>query len=194
MKPLVFIFFLLLQTTLSAQTISFDVYMFGDKIGTMSISRTVHADGSEVYVMHTKSKAKVLWIERSNETRYDVVYKDGKLVSSNVKEVEDGKVKRWVQVKWDGAKYNVEGYKGKRSFTQVPSMSVVTIFFREPAAVGSIYYEAEGEFNTLKSPEAHTWQFKGSDGQTNIYKFKNGKITDVEFHVSIATIKLVRTN
>lgn len=189
-----FVSLLFIAMGVSAQTISFDVYMFGDKIGTMNISRAVQADGTEHYVMQTKSRAKVLWIDRSNETRYDVVYKEGKLLSSNVKEVEDGKVKRWVNVKWDGTKYNVEGYKGKRSFTQVPTMSVVTMFFKEPTAVASIYYEAEGEFDALKNPEEHTWQFKGSDGQLNIYKYKNGKISEVEFHVSIATIKLVRTN
>ena len=113
---------------------------------------------------------------------------------SAMKEVEDDKVKRWTNARWDGSKYNVESSKAKRSFIQVPTLSIVTLFFKEPVAGATIYYEAEAEFNVLKSPEPHTYQFKGSDGQLNIYKYKNGKISAVEFHVSIATIKLVRTN
>lgn len=194
MKQLFFLILLFLQFSLSAQTISFDVFMFGDKIGTMNITRTLQADGGEHYVMETISRAKVLWIDRSNHTRYEVLYKNNALQWSNMKEVEDGKVKRWANAKWDGTKYNVESSKGKRSFSKVPTLSIVTMFFKEPPVGGTVFYEAEAEFNTLKSPEPGTYQFKGSDGQLNIYKFKNGKISDVEFHVSIATIKLVRTN
>lgn len=194
MKHFIFTILLFFQFSVKAQTITFDVYMFGDKIGTMNITRTIQSDGAEHYVMETKSRAKVLWIDRSNNTRYEALYKNGKLEWSTMKEVEDEKVKRWTNVKWDGTKYNVDGYKGKRSFAQVPTLSVVTLFFKEPSVSTTIFYEAEAEFNTLKTPDAHTWQFKGSDGQLNIYRYKNGKITDVEFHVSIATIKLVRTN
>ncbi|HWB64459.1 MAG TPA: DUF6134 family protein, partial [Chitinophagales bacterium] len=105
---------LLLSTAFSfAQAIHFDITMFGDKIGTMTITRNINPDGTEHYVLESKSRAKVLWIDRENYTRYDVTYKDGKLLSSSVKEIENGAVKVWNNVTLVGGKYAVDSYKGK---------------------------------------------------------------------------------
>ena len=176
------------------ETIHFNVLLFGDKIGDMNVSREDKGEGTVVYVLETKSKAKVLWIDKENFTRYEVTYKNGKLVISTHKEIENGKLKHWTNVRWDGSKYLVESYRGSRTFTEAPVYSIANIYFDDITNVKKIFYEAEADFSPMQHPEPNTWEFKSSDGNRNIYHFENGKIKDMEFRVSIATVKMVRTN
>ncbi|HWB61910.1 MAG TPA: hypothetical protein VG603_00260, partial [Chitinophagales bacterium] len=67
-------------------------------------------------------------------------------------------------------------------------------FFNVPQNVSRIYYEMESDFSNLQKTDTNTWEFKGSDGSRNVYHYTNGQITSTEFHVSIATVKLVRTS
>ncbi len=191
-----FLFFVLLQMRAYAgtETIHFNVLLFGDKIGDMNVSREDKGEGTVLYVLETKSKAKVLWIDKENFTRYEVTYKNGKLVTSTHKEIENGKLKHWTNVRWDGSKYLVESYRGNRTFTEAPVYSIANIYFDDITNVKKIFYEAEADFSPMQHPEPNTWEFKSSDGNRNIYHFENGKIKDMEFKVSIATVKMVRTN
>jgi hypothetical protein len=188
------LFFISFPAFSNAQSIHYDILLFGDKIGNMNISREEKAGGIEFYVLESSSKAKILWINKSNTTRYEVTYKDGKLISSSHKETENGKVTRWTDIKWDGAKYLVDSYKGSRTFTEVPTYSVVTIYFKDIKNVKRIFYESEADYDLITHPEPDTWEFKSSDGNRNVYHYQNGVLQSTEFHVSIATVKMVRTN
>lgn len=177
----------------SAESIVFDMILFGDKIGNMTITREEKPDGVEFYTLETRSKAKFLWVDHDNFTRYEVTYKNGVLISSSHIESDNGKVERWTKVEKKGATYFVDGYKGKRTFTEEPKYSIVTIYFKDIKNAQRIFYEAEGDFSNMKkSSEPDTWEFKSSDGNRNVYHFKNGKIHSMEFHVSVVTVKTVR--
>jgi hypothetical protein len=115
-------------------------------------------------------------------------------VSSRFKEIENGALKRWTNVSWDGKQYNLEGYKGKQTFTQAPTLSIVSLFFNGISGSNKIFYEAEGDFSDLQHPDATTLEFKTSDGNRNVYHYVNGRAQSMEFHVSIATVKMVRVN
>src|SRR5687767_574273 len=84
-----FLFFSAAFVSRASEKMVFDIFLFGNKIGNMSITREIKGDGSEAYLLETKSKAKFLWINRDNQTRYEVVYKDDKLISSLFREVEN---------------------------------------------------------------------------------------------------------
>ncbi len=147
-----------------------------------------------LYLLDTRSKAKVLWITRENVAHYEVVYKDGKLVSSSFKEVENGEVKRWSNINWDGKQYTVDATHGKKTFTESPTYSIVCVYFQNMEQVKQIFYEIEGDFNQLQHPEPGTCEFKSSDGNRNVYHFENGTVKNMEFHLSFATIKMERVN
>lgn len=175
-----------------SETLTYDMYLWGDKIGRMTISRTQHEDGTEKYILNSHAKAKVLWIVRDNSAYMETIFKNGKLVSSYQKEMENGKVKRWNRVTYDGSKFVVEGYKGKRNFTEVPAFSVAPIYFKGLKNVTRLLYEAEADFANVEKINDDTWQFKGSDGSRNVYHIKNGKAESLDFHTSIATVKMLR--
>lgn len=177
-----------------AQTINFDVLLFGEKIGHLTVTRKMMGDSTESYTLESRSKASVLWIKRENYTRYDVVYQNNRLISSENLEIENGKKKRWVNVFFDGKHYQVNGYKGKRILNEVPTFSVVKLFFTETPKQNRLFYESEGDFADIKHPKPNVCEFTASDGSRNIYFYQNGRLSNVETHVSIASIKLVRTN
>ena len=196
LKLLLSAFFILSQCFLYAavETIHFDILLFGDKIGDMTITHELKPDGTDYYGIVTQSKAKILWINRDNFSRYDLVYKQGKLVSSVFKEIENGEVKRWANVKWDGTHYAVDSHKGKSTFTESPKITSITMYFNQIPNTDKVFYESEGDYAKLEHPDANTWEFKSSDGHRTIYYFVNGKIHHVEIHISIATVKMMRTN
>jgi hypothetical protein len=186
--------FCLLQSALAKDIARFNIFLWGNKIGNLTASREVRPDGTVLYLLDTRSKAKVLWITRENVAHYEVVYKDGKLVSSSFKEVENGEVKRWSNINWDGKQYTVDATHGKKTFTESPTYSIVCVYFQNMEQVKQIFYEIEGDFNQLQHPEPGTCEFKSSDGNRNVYHFENGTVKNMEFHLSFATIKIERVN
>jgi len=186
--------FCLLQSALAKDIARFNIFLWGNKIGNLTASREVRPDGTVLYLLDTRSKAKVLWITRENVAHYEVVYKDGKLVSSSFKEVENGEVKRWSNINWDGKQYTVDATHGKKTFTESPTYSIVCVYFQNMEQVKQIFYEIEGDFNQLQHPEPGTCEFKSSDGNRNVYHFENGTVKNMEFHLSFATIKMERVN
>lgn len=166
--------------------------LFGDKVGVLTATRTEKPDGTEHYTLHSKLKAKVLWINYENESHAESDYKNGKFVSSTQREVQNGSVKRWCNTKWDGTKLVVDSYKGKKTYTELPGFSIPPIYFKGLNNVTRVFYEAEGDFCNVEKTEPGTWEFKSSDGTKNVYHFVNGQLDHMEFHVAIASVKMVR--
>jgi len=173
------------------ETVSYDILLFNNKIGKMVVNHEIRPDGTDLYTLVTTSKAKFLWIDKSNDSKYELVYKAGKLISSVFKEVENGEVKRWCNIKWDGAKYLVESHNGKHTFTDSPTFSTITAYFQGLKKVDHIFYESEGNFANTEYPDPNTLEFRSSDGHKSIYHYVNNEINNMEFHISIATIYMV---
>ncbi len=177
-----------------AETQHFDILLFGDKIGSMTVSHETLPDGTETFSFDSGSKAKILWIVRDNYSHYEMLFKNGRLLSGSYTEKEQGKVSRWGKIQWDGTRYNVENYCGKKSFTENPVYTIASIYFGDVRKAKRIYYDAEAEFVNVEHPDENTIEFKTSDGHRNVYHFVNEKIQSMEFHVSIATVRIVRIN
>ena len=178
---------------ISAQTLVFNMVLFGDSVGLSTITKTHEADGSEHYILNSHIKAKILWITRENQTHYEAHYKDGKLISATYYEINNGKKDKWSNIKYDGKVYQVDSYHGKKSFNEVPTHSIGSLYCDGyNASRKRFFYEPEADFNDLKFPDTNTIEFKSSDGNKNIYHFKNGQITDAEFHTTLATVYLKR--
>ncbi len=174
-----------------AETISYDIILWNTNIGKMVMTHELRPDGTDLYTLVTNSKAKFLWLDRTNDSRYELVYKAGKLLSSVFKEIENGQVKRWCNIKWDGGKYLVESHNGKHSFTDTPGLSTITAYFFGLTKVDRIFYESEGDFAKAEYPEPNTMVFKTSDGHKSIYHYINNRINNMEFRMSIATVYMV---
>ncbi|MBS1623340.1 MAG: hypothetical protein JST83_04935 [Bacteroidetes bacterium] len=190
-----FAFALLLLTALhtQAQNLAFTLYLFGDSIGSTKITKKHEAAG-DVYVLDTYAKAKILWVTRENHTHYEAVYKDGKLQSSVYYEINNGKKDKWSNIKFDGHQYSADTYMGKKTWAEAPTHGIGTMYCDGYAPNKKRFFnEAQADFNELSFPQANVIEFKSSDGNRNVYHFKNGQIAEVECHTSIATLHIKRT-
>lgn len=173
---------------LRAERLVFDMSAFGITFGKMTVERIQETDSTELYTLHAKGYLKVLWMERSDETKYEVRYLNGKLISSGYKHYEKGQLKKWSRVQYNGNEYSVETHKGKSSFTEVPVFSVLKLHFFQPQNISRIFYEEESAFTNLNKRDANTIEIKGREGNRSVYHYENGKLKSMEFHISIATV------
>jgi hypothetical protein len=187
--------FLIISLHIEAQTLVFKMVLFGDSVGLSTITKTHEAGGIDEYKLDSHVKAKILWITRENHTHYESKYKDGRMISSSYYEINNGKKDKWCNIQYDNKtfQYQVDSYHGKKTFTEAPTHSIGTIYC-DPydASRKRFFYEPEADFNELTFPAPNTIEFKSSDGNKNTYHFKNGQISDAEFHTTLATIYLKR--
>lgn len=176
------------------RVLRFNIYLFGDSIGQMTITQHRLPDGIERYVIKSASNAKILWVQRSNYSDYEFTLQNGRLIATTYRETENGQLSRWGTMKLDGTKYVVNNYRGNFSFTEPPLYSIVSIYFGDMRAAQRLYYDTEAEFVKVEHPDANTIEFKTSDGHRNVYHYINGSLHHLEVHVSIATVKMVRVN
>ena len=194
-KVLSLVLFSTLISGISAQTLKFNIILFGDSVGNSIITRTHDANGIDNYTLDSRVRAKILWITRENHTHYESRFKDGKMISAVYYEINNGKKDKWSNIQWDGKEYQVDSYHGKKSFKEAPTHSIGSLYCdRFDATRKRFFYEPEADFNELSFTDANTAQFKSSDGNKNIYHFKNGYINNVECHTTLATIYLKRVN
>jgi hypothetical protein len=175
------------------QPIVFKMILFGDSVGLSTITHSHDATGADIYTLDSRIRAKVLWIVRENHTHYESKYKDGKLLSATYYEMNNGKKDKWSNISYDGQKYQVDSYHGKKEFIEAPTHSIGTMYCdKYDASRKRFFYEPEADFNTLTFVEPDRIEFKSSDGNRNMYFFKNGQIDGAEFHTALATLYLKR--
>lgn len=194
MQHILLLLFVFTVQLLSAQTKVFDMHVLGFKFGKLTVTKTLEPDSTAVYTMDAGGKATVLWIDFVSRTTQQVRYKNGKLVSSVYTEIENGKIKRWNKLHFDGKKYLVDAYNGSRSFAEAPEFSIAKLYFENTAGIKKIFYEAETNFAPVTHKENNSLEIKTSDGNRSVYHFENGEIKKMEFHISIATVYAVRVN
>lgn len=194
MQKTYFILLTIWCSSVSAQTFSFDIRVFGSIIGRMTVSHIKEVDGNELYTIESNSQARILWITKTYRSKFEVRYKDGKMISSSHIETENEKPKRWSKVSYDGKKYDVDSDKGKRSFTELPVYTDLSLYFDDYKKVNRVFYLPDADFNNITHVDANTVEFKSADGHRNVYFFEKGIIKQMEFHLALATVYMTRVN
>jgi len=175
MLPVVFMFFL----TLSAQKHTYDIELFGKKIGQTIVERNDKGNGEINYKLNSSSEVNILFTHKSSEMNFDIHYKDGKLLSSYCKNVKDD-VTEIVSIAWNGTKYIIKKGEEVLQLTQPLDFSAIQLYFLEPKGKTKIFSERIGEFcNFVKTAEG-VYQCKLNNGVTNIYKYRNGILYELE--------------
>lgn len=163
---------------------------FGIHFGTMTVTRVQENDTTVSYKLFAKGYLKFLGMERNDETHNEVIYKNEKLFSSCYKQIESGELKKWTTIKFDGKHYQVDSYKGKRSFIEAPAFSVLSMYFMLPKNLSRIFDESECNYCNIKYQDENTIEIKNSEGNRSVYHYTKGVLTEMEFHISIATVHM----
>jgi len=185
----------LLSTSIFAsESISFNMMLMGSKIGDLKITRTLTDDGLEIYTLSSSAKAKILWIEKSQKTEYSVVYKNGVLISSDHTYIENTGNNTNCKIRYNNQTYDIQKNGKKYVLNTIPSWSVLKLYFNEPKNLHQVFYEVDASTSIIKNTEPSVYEFKTADGNKNVYRYKNGKLMQVDVHVSPVLVKIVRTS
>ena len=76
MQKLFCLFLIVISNALNAQTISFQIKVFGSVIGRMDVTRNKQTDGNDYYTIVSNSKAKLLWINKTYHSKFEERYKE----------------------------------------------------------------------------------------------------------------------
>lgn len=178
---------------LQAQTRKYEVILSGDKIGELTVTRTIKGNFT-TYKLESKSEAKVLFTTKKNYVLMDVIYKDGKLLSANCKNEINDEVDNYANIFWDGAKYTITNEKKKFTYATPVTFSIISLYFSEPKGMTSLFTERIGESYPLTALGDGRYEFKIPDGDKNVYIYKNGELVETERKTIIGTVyvKLVK--
>lgn len=176
----------------SAQKQEFEMFLTGKKIGTLVTEKKVKGD-VEVYTLTSTADAQILWKQIATETHYSVVFKGGQLTESYFEHKENGEVEKYCKVTPNGTTgYFIHHWKeGKFNTNPVADLCLISsIYYSEPTDGLKMFNEGWGVYTTVKKTAPGEYEFKAPDGSRNVYRYRNGHISDAEFHTSIVTIKV----
>ncbi len=179
MKKLLLPVLFMFSLALSAQKHTYDVELFGKKIGQTTVERIDKGKGEVQFKLNSSTEVNVLFTHKTSFMNIDVTYKDGKIVSSYAKNVKDD-VTEVVTVAWNGTKYLIKKGEETLHLNQLVDFSAVQLYFLEPVGRAKIFSERLGEFcNFVKTAEG-VYQCKLANGVTNIYRYRQGKLYELE--------------
>jgi hypothetical protein len=186
--PLIYI----ICITIFAQKHVYDVELFGKKIGTAVIERIDKGNGETEYKMNSNTHVNILFTAKSSVLNFDVVYKDGKLISSYYKNVKDD-MTEIATVAYDGVKYIIHKGQDVLTLNQAIDFSVAMLYFTEPLGRSRIFSERLGQFLNFKNVSKGVYQCVQDNGVTNLYWYSNGVLYELEISKGASVLmKLVQ--
>lgn len=187
-----FVIFFISHITVLAQKQEFEMFLTGSKIGTLTTDKKVKGN-VVMYTLNSTANAQILWKEIATVTSYSVIFKDGKLSESYFEHKENGEIEKFCKVVANGTSgYSINHWKkGKYNLSPVSNNCLIaSIYYSEPTEGLSFFNEGWGVYSDVKKTAPGEYEFKAPDGNKNVYRYKNGKISEAEFHTSIVTIKV----
>lgn len=163
------------------QRMVYDVILFGKKIGSTVVEKTIDNNGDTHYKLTSSSEANVLFTKKTSSMNLLATYSDNKLKSSYVKNVKDG-VTEIVTVAYKETKYIISKGSETFQFTKPIDFSSILLYFTEPKLRSNIFSERLGEFCRFVKTGEGRYECKLENGVNNIYNYKNGILTELEMN------------
>lgn len=184
---------LLLGFPAKAEKMVFEMSVWGIKFGEMVVTRTIENDSTEIYNVHAKGKTDFLWMQREEESKHEVRYVNGKLVSSDYVYLNKGEIEKWAKVNREGNKYRITSHEGTEMLEEPVDFSMVKLYFNPTFDKHRVFCEEDCSFSHVTpDAEAQTIKIRCEDGNRSTYHIEEGKITELEIHLAVATVKLKR--
>lgn len=168
-----------LLNSITAQKLIYDVELFGKKIGQTIVERIEKTDGEVLYKLSSVSEVNIFMTKKTSEMKYEILYRNGQLISSYAKNVKDG-VTEIVTMLWQGSQYLIHKGDLVLKLSKPITFSGIMLYFQEPVATTTIFSERMGEYTHFNKTGASEYQCKTPNGVNNIYRYSNGKLVELE--------------
>ena len=192
MKQFALAFLLISSLALNAQKHIYDVELFGKKIGSTVVERIDKGNGEIEYKLTSNSQVNILFTKKTSAMNMDVIYKNGQLISSYVKNVKDD-VTEVATVLWDGARYVIKKGEETLVLKQAVDFSNILLYYFEPKGRSSIFSERLGRLWGFTPLGNGVYECKLDNGVDNIYRYKDGLLVELEMSKGASVfMKLVK--
>jgi len=161
-----------------AQVLTFDITLYGSKVGVMTAERRDSA-GFKLYIVKTSMEAKLLFAKKSSESVMKVTYNNqGNLLSSFYKNVKsDGTITTTSRV--ENGNLNVE-HNGKKSVVDgTVSLSSVQLYFSKPQKFQKIFSERAGKLFDIQPQNDGTY-IAGLDDGSAKFTYTGNRLAQIE--------------
>jgi hypothetical protein len=175
---------LLCVSTSFAQKLTFDVFLFGNKIGQSIVEKNIKNDSITIYTLNSYSEAHIFFTTRKVGLHYDIVYKRNQFISSFSKSTRNDEV-HLTTIQWQNNCYFMKRDDGTFCIKPPVECSTVKLFFQEPCSMEHVFSERLGEYRALKKTGEGTYEAEMKDGITYIYRYKNGKLAELEMRKGV---------
>jgi hypothetical protein len=171
------------------QTLNYNVLHSGQTVGHMKLQE--RKDGNETF-LKVASDVKMRFIFSIQVCiREDAHYSNGKLLSSHVCRMVNGKQKADKITKANGENYQLTDDGKVSSIDQKQiSNNLTLMYLQEPVGLSQIYSDNFQQFVQVKQVEGHTYRVNLPDGNYNFYTYTNGVCSRVDIHHSLYTIQI----
>lgn len=171
------------------QTLNYNVLHSGHTVGHMKFQQ--RKDGDDTF-LKIASDVKMKFIFSIQVCiREDAHYSNGKLLSSHVLRMVNGKQKADKSTKATDENYQVSdnGKIGSINQKQINN-NLTLMYLHEPIGLSQIYSDNFQQFVQVKQVESHTYRVNLPDGNYNYYTYTNGICSKVDIHHSLYTIQI----
>jgi hypothetical protein len=185
---------LVITLQIVAQQRNFDVVLLGKVIGESSIIKKQDGKGWITYQLESKTAVDVMFQQRTNATSFDVKYYSGRLYSSVCKVINNG-IQTVTEIVNDAEGYLVKtGDEIKRVKEPVTYLSSsMELYFSEPTQQKKVFSERIGEFVAFEKTAPGEYVNRLKD-VTNIYRYKNGALYELEMRKPLGSVYLRAKN
>ncbi len=183
--------FALLCIGMFAQQRKFDIVLLGNVIGYTSISKKAEGDAVS-YALQSKSRAKILFQERTQDLEFEAKYIGGLMSHSFCKIFNNG-VLNTTEVSRKGDNYIIRRDTVAEVVKEPINFSSMELYFSEPVNVPKVFSERMGEFAAFTKTAPGEYMNKIKD-VTNIYRYRNGLLYEVEIRKALGSVFLRAKN
>jgi len=160
----------------------------GEIIGKLAFNQ--NTEGENTYLKITSQVSTRFVFKIDVQTEDLAHFKNGRLISSDVSRIVNGKAKERKKTILQNDVYQLQAGNKFNSFNQAIAYNMMLLYTIEPVAVNQVYSDNFQCFLPIKKQAAHQYRVNLPDGNYNDYYFENGICKLVVVNHSLYTIKM----
>jgi len=160
----------------------------GEIIGKLSFSQNI--EGENTYLKITSQISTRFVFKIDVQTEDLAHFKNGRLISSDVSRLVNGKAKERKKTIFQNDAYQLQTGNKFNSLNQPIGYNMMLLYTTEPVSINQVYSDNFQCFLPVKKQAAHQYRVNLPDGNYNDYYFENGVCKLVVVNHSLYTIKM----
>lgn len=189
-KAVILFFFLSSVSSVSAHLLvkTYNIKRNGEVIGKLSFNQNV--EGENVYLKITSQVSTRFLFKIDVKTEDSAHFKNGKLISSDVSRLVNGKAKERKKTNLINDAYQLQSGTTLNNFNQSIGYSMMQLYAKEPVNISQVYSDNFQCFLPIKKNAEHQYRVNLPDGNYNDYHFENGVCKLIIVNHSLYTIRM----